>query len=61
MGCRVNNPGWFRVLCDNGSFVMKEFLKSLKWESQQLESLGMNDIELPEPEPAEKKEGDEDE
>lgn len=48
MWCRANNPGWFRVLCDNGSFVMKEFLKSLKWESQQLESLGM-DVDLPEP------------
>ncbi len=44
MWCRVNNPGWFRVLCDNGSFVIKEFLKSLKWESQQLDSLGMDDF-----------------
>ncbi len=44
MWCRANNPGWFRVLCDNGSFVIKEFLKSLKWESQQLESLGMDDL-----------------
>lgn len=24
-------PDWFRVLCDNGSFVMKEFLKSYEW------------------------------
>lgn len=61
MWCRVNNPGWFRVLCDSGTFVIKEFLKSLKWESQQLESLGMQ-VDLPEPpEPVEKKEGDEDE
>lgn len=22
---------WFRVLCDNGTIVVKEFLKSLKW------------------------------
>lgn len=44
MWCKVNNPGWFRVLCDNGTVVMKEFLKSLKWESQQLESLGMDDL-----------------
>ena len=60
MWCRANNPGWFRVLCDNGSFVMKEFLKSLKWESQQLESLGMQ-VDLPEPADQEEKEGDEDE
>lgn len=62
MWCRANNPGWFRVLCDNGSFVMKEFLKSLKWESQQLESLGM-DVDLPEPvsdqEPDPEQEGEE--
>lgn len=25
--CRFNNYGWFRVLCDNGTFVIKEFLK----------------------------------
>lgn len=64
MWCRVNNPGWFRVLCDNGSFVIKEFLKSLKWESQQLESLGMDDLQLPPPAPGPDpgdKGGDEDE
>lgn len=25
------NDGWFRVLCDNGTIVMKEFLKSKAW------------------------------
>ncbi len=25
------NDGWFRVLCDNGTVVMKEYLKSLSW------------------------------
>lgn len=25
------NDGWFRVLCDNGTIVMKEYLKSLSW------------------------------
>lgn len=34
MWCRVNNPGWFRVLCDSGTFVIKEFLKSWTWESR---------------------------
>ncbi len=62
MWCRVNNPGWFRVLCDNGSFVIKEFLKSLKWESQQLKSLGMDDLQLPSSvSGSEDKGGDEDE
>ena len=23
---------WFKVLCDNGSYVMKEYLKSCQWE-----------------------------
>lgn len=28
---------WFRSLCDNSTIVMKEFLKSLKWDIQQQE------------------------
>lgn len=28
------NESWFRCLCDNGTVVMKEFLKSLAWEQQ---------------------------
>ena len=30
-----NNENWFRCLCDNGTVVMKEFLKSLSWEQMQ--------------------------
>lgn len=30
---RKNNRDWFRVLCDNGSYIMKEYLKSTAWES----------------------------
>lgn len=30
-----NNEIWFRCLCDNGTVVMKEFLKSLAWEQMQ--------------------------
>lgn len=30
--CRSERPDWFRVLCDNGTVVMKEFLKSKSWE-----------------------------
>lgn len=24
---------WFRVLCDNGTYVMKEYLKSMEWKA----------------------------
>lgn len=27
--------GWFRVLCDNGTIVMKEYLKSLAWRNSK--------------------------
>lgn len=33
--CRNNRMDWFRVLCDNGTVVMKEFLKSLDWTMKQ--------------------------
>lgn len=29
--CRVERFDWFRVLCDNGTVVMKEYLKSKSW------------------------------
>lgn len=29
--CRVERFDWFRVLCDNGTVVMKEYLKSRSW------------------------------
>lgn len=29
---KSNNEIWFRVLCDNGTMVMKEFIKSRTWE-----------------------------
>lgn len=28
----INHYDWFRILCDNGTIVMKEYLKSLTWE-----------------------------
>lgn len=34
---RTFHSDWFRVLCDNGTMVMKEFLKSRKWELEQAE------------------------
>ncbi len=32
---RLNEPTWFRVLCDNGSFVMKEYIKSNAYKYNQ--------------------------
>ena len=32
--CRTERRDWFRVLCDNGTFVIKEFLKSKSWSEQ---------------------------
>lgn len=32
---RNNRNDWFRILCDSGTIVMKEFLKSLRWEHEQ--------------------------
>lgn len=34
--CRSERRDWFRVLCDNGTFVIKEFLKSKTWSEQYL-------------------------
>lgn len=33
--CRSNHFDWFRVLCDNGTIVMKEYLKSRSWTITQ--------------------------
>ena len=32
--CRMEKFEWFRVLCDNGTVVMKEYLKSRAWTKQ---------------------------
>lgn len=33
--CRLNRFDWFRVLCDNGTVVMKEYLKSRLWTNNR--------------------------
>ena len=33
--CRENRFDWFRVLCDNGTVVMKEYLKSRLWTNNR--------------------------
>lgn len=30
--CRAERFDWFRVLCDSGAYVVKEYLKSRKWK-----------------------------
>lgn len=32
--CSQNRFDWFRVLCDNGTLVIKEFLKSVYWTNK---------------------------
>lgn len=32
--CRMERFDWFRVLCDNGTVVMKEYLKSRSWTAR---------------------------
>jgi len=33
--CSVEHFDWFRVLCDNGTIVVKEYLKSRRWTHDQ--------------------------
>lgn len=35
--CRLNRSDWFRVLCDSGTIVMKEFLKSKYWGMKEFQ------------------------
>ena len=36
--CRLNRFDWFRVLCDNGTVVIKEYLKSRDWQIKQAQA-----------------------
>lgn len=46
---RVHRADWFRVLCDNGTVVVKEYLKSRDWEhKQQLQRTYVRRCELTE-------------
>lgn len=42
--CRVERFDWFRCLCDSGTYVVKEYIKSKEWEKEHGDSQG-----LPEP------------
>lgn len=33
--CRRERRDWFRVLCDNGTYVIMEYLKSARWTDSQ--------------------------
>lgn len=35
--CKQERFDWFRILCDNGTVVMKEYLKSKSWEERMRE------------------------
>lgn len=35
--CKEERFDWFRVLCDNGTVVLKEFLKSKAWTARYME------------------------
>ena len=37
--CRNQRFDWFRILCDNGTYVIKEYLKSRNWTSQIRDSV----------------------
>lgn len=37
---RHNRQDWFRILCDSGTIVMKEYLKSFGWEIDQEKKKG---------------------
>ena len=37
---RQFRPDWFRVLCDNGSYVIKEFIKSYSWKLRNVPGNG---------------------
>lgn len=36
--CRKERFEWWRILCDNGTYVMKEYLKSHRWKIENLKS-----------------------
>ena len=36
--CSIHRGDWFRVLCDNGTVVIKEYLKSRSWTDAQLQA-----------------------
>ena len=40
---RTEKPGWFRVLCDNGTVVIKEFLKSFAWSVERKSAVVLPD------------------
>lgn len=33
--CKDNRQDWYRVLCDNGAYIMKEYLKSRYWKKNK--------------------------
>lgn len=42
---RTNHFDWFRVLCDNGTVVVKEYLKSRKWTYDNRDKEVIRDVD----------------
>lgn len=42
--CRMERFDWFRVLCDNGTVVIKEYLKSRSWSAKERIRQEMDDL-----------------
>lgn len=40
--CRKERRDWFRVLCDNGTYVVLEYLKSAQWTQEKKEMIFRN-------------------
>lgn len=39
---RMERFDWFRVLCDNGTLIMKEYLRSRRWTKENVHFMGKN-------------------
>lgn len=36
--CRINNFEWFRLLCDNSTYIVDKFIKSATWDASNVKS-----------------------
>lgn len=45
--CADNNEVWFRSLCDNSAFIMKEYLKARSWKDQVNSTTNYRNFSMP--------------
>lgn len=43
--CMRHNEAWFRILCDSGTMVIREYLKGLEWELKNSPGGGVTELE----------------